>query len=43
MLTRRNAKMRAFPHAWVIPGGHNDLGESLESAAIRELFEETDI
>ena len=35
--------MRAFPHAWVIPGGHTDVGESLEQAAVRELFEETDI
>ncbi|RKF13114.1 NUDIX domain-containing protein [Alginatibacterium sediminis] len=26
---------------WSIPGGHLDLGESFESAAIRELKEET--
>lgn len=27
--------------AWVIPGGHVDLGEDFESAALRELWEES--
>ena len=30
LLTRRNKRLRVFPQAWVMPGGHIDLGESLE-------------
>jgi 8-oxo-dGTP pyrophosphatase MutT (NUDIX family) len=43
LLTRRNANMHTFPHAWVMPGGHIDLGESLEFGVIRELLEETGV
>jgi 8-oxo-dGTP diphosphatase len=43
LVTRRNIKMKIFPHAWVLPGGHVDPGETLENAAIRELFEETGV
>ena len=35
--------MSAFPGAWVLPGGHIDLGEGFEECAIREVFEETGI
>ena len=35
--------MRKFPNAWVMPGGHVELGESLEEALIREIHEETGI
>ncbi|CQH36155.1 ADP-ribose pyrophosphatase [Yersinia frederiksenii] len=34
---------RCSQHApyWSIPGGHMEVGESFEQAAIREVFEET--
>lgn len=34
-------KRKNPPHGWAIPGGFIDLGESAESAAIREAKEET--
>jgi 8-oxo-dGTP pyrophosphatase MutT (NUDIX family) len=43
LITRRNINMKLFPHAWVFPGGHIDLGESLEHGVIRELKEETGV
>jgi 8-oxo-dGTP pyrophosphatase MutT (NUDIX family) len=43
LLTKRAEKMRSFPNAWVLPGGHLDPGESLQDGAIREIFEETGI
>lgn len=43
LLTRRNSNLRVFPHAWVMPGGHIDLGESLEEGVVREIKEETGI
>ena len=35
--------MRNFPWAWVLPGGHIELGETFEQSVIREIFEETGI
>jgi len=42
-LTQRSSTMRVFPHGWVLPGGHIEIGESLEEGAVREMFEETGI
>lgn len=43
LLSRRPKYMRKFPNAWVLPGGHIELGESMEESVIREVFEETGI
>ena len=43
LLTKRSQKMKIFPGAWVLPGGHIDLGETFEECAIREIREETGI
>jgi len=34
-------KSHKWPEAYVVPGGHIELGESLEQAAVREAREET--
>ncbi|KAH3761631.1 26S proteasome non-ATPase regulatory subunit 10 [Pelomyxa schiedti] len=41
LITRRLSTMRIFPGCWVLPGGHVDNGETLETAVARETFEET--
>ena len=43
LLSKRPQHMRKFPNAWVLPGGHIELGESMEKSVIREVFEETGI
>lgn len=43
LITRRHIQMKIFPHAWVLPGGQVEHGESLENAVIRELGEETGV
>lgn len=35
--------MHFFPKAWVAAGGGVDVGEALEDACLREIFEETGI
>jgi len=43
LLTKRSINLRTFPGAWVLPGGHIELGESLEECVIREIYEETGV
>ena len=40
LLTRRHPRI-IFPHAWVMPGGLVEPGETLENAVLRETQEET--
>lgn len=40
LLTRRSASLRAHAGQWALPGGRCDPGETLETAALRELEEE---
>ena len=42
LLTKRAATIK-FPNEWVMPGGHIDVGESLEECVVREVREETGI
>lgn len=43
LVTRRARGLRNFPGCWVMPGGHLELGETLEAGGLRELDEETGI
>jgi 8-oxo-dGTP pyrophosphatase MutT (NUDIX family) len=42
-LWTRRVKRLIFPHAWVLPGGHIDLGEDMEVGVVREIREECGI
>ncbi len=43
LLQKRSANKRFNPNKWALCAGHVDTGESLESAALRELKEEVGI
>ena len=43
LLTKRPGFMRTFPNVWVPPGGSLELNEDLFQAALRELYEETNL
>jgi ADP-ribose pyrophosphatase YjhB (NUDIX family) len=36
-------KRTKFPFLWTIPAGHLEVGENVLTAALRELYEETDV
>ena len=43
LLQKRSANKRFHPNKWALCAGHVDAGESLESAALREIKEEVGI
>lgn len=43
LITRRSQYCGIFKRAWVLPGGHVEIGESLEYAVARETTEETGV
>lgn len=43
LLQKRSSSSDQFPSTWTLPGGHVDLGETLVSAAQRELKEESGV
>ncbi|KAF2071135.1 hypothetical protein CYY_007541 [Polysphondylium violaceum] len=43
LLTKRSPLLRIFPNAWVLPGGHMEINESIFETGLRELYEETGV
>jgi 8-oxo-dGTP pyrophosphatase MutT (NUDIX family) len=43
LLTRRASRLRAHAGQWALPGGRVDDGETVETAALRELEEEVNL
>ncbi|KAM3132505.1 hypothetical protein pb186bvf_015318 [Paramecium bursaria] len=43
LLTKRHHKLKAFPNAWVFPGGMVESQQDLQNECIREVAEETGI
>mmetsp|Transcript_17559 Transcript_17559/g.29637 ORF Transcript_17559/g.29637 Transcript_17559/m.29637 type:complete len:94 (+) Transcript_17559:468-749(+) len=42
LITKRSANI-VFPNAWVLPGGHLEIGETIEEGLVREVVEETGV
>jgi 8-oxo-dGTP diphosphatase len=43
LLVRRSHDSDAYPDQWALPGGYVDAGERIDTAARRELAEETNV
>ena len=43
LISRRERRMKAWPKAWVFPGGHIEVDEALDEGSLRECYEEVGI
>jgi 8-oxo-dGTP diphosphatase len=43
LLARRSPQRTAYPGLWSFPGGHVEIGETIEQALVREILEEISV